>query len=229
MGSLISATSAATRLPLSVVPHHFVIDRCYIHGDTNATIMKYGVALNCANAAIIDSYISDFHSVGYDAQAISGTNGTGPFKIINNYLEASGENIMFGGATPGILTNVPADIVIRKNYMYKPHTWMVGDSLYAGKHWTIKNLFELKTGYVFYLTEIFSKLMGRPAYRSKRLCNPAYRRPERRLCQCQCGRCDYQQQHHPSLRGRHHSGWSRRRQEHAQQPHPQGQDLQQFI
>ncbi|MGA2298025.1 MAG: Ig-like domain-containing protein [FCB group bacterium] len=131
---------------MSLVPDHFVIDRCYIHGHTNATIMKYGVALNCANAAIIDSYISDFHSVGYDAQAIAGINGPGPFKIINNYLEASGENIMFGGAAAAIPGLVPSDIEVRQNYFFKPFSWRVGDPSYAGKHWTIKNLFELKTG-----------------------------------------------------------------------------------
>ncbi|MBI3259990.1 MAG: Ig-like domain-containing protein [Ignavibacteriae bacterium] len=131
---------------LSVVPDHFVIDRCYIHGHTNATIMKYGVTLNCANAAIIDSYISDFHSVGYDAQAIAGINGPGPFKIINNYLEASGENIMFGGGASAIPGLVPSDIEIRQNYFSKPFSWRVGHPTFAGKHWTIKNLFELKTG-----------------------------------------------------------------------------------
>lgn len=131
---------------LDVVPHHLIIDRCYIHGHTNGTVMKFGVRLDCANAAVIDSYISDFHSIGFDAQAIAGVNGPGPFKIINNYLEASGENIMFGGGAPSIPDLVPADIEIRQNHMMKPLTWRVGDATYAGKHWTIKNLFELKTG-----------------------------------------------------------------------------------
>ena len=131
---------------LSVVPHDFVIDRCYIHGHTEATVMKYGVRLDCKRAAIMDSYISDFHSIGFDAQAISGINGPGPFKIINNYLEASGENILIGGAPPAIPGLVPSDIEIRQNYFYKPWSWRVEDASYAGKHWTIKNLFELKTG-----------------------------------------------------------------------------------
>ena len=131
---------------LSVVPHDFVIDRCYIHGHTEATVMKYGVRLDCKSAAIMDSYISDFHSIGFDAQAISGINGPGPFKIINNYLEASGENILIGGAPPAIPGLVPSDIEIRQNYFYKPWSWRVEDPSYAGKHWTIKNLFELKTG-----------------------------------------------------------------------------------
>lgn len=131
---------------LSLVSHHFIIDRCYIHGHTNATVMKYGVRLDCAIAAIVDSYISDFHSIGFDAQAISGINGPGPFKILNNYLEASGENILIGGGAPAIAGLVPSDIEIRHNYFYKPWSWRVEHPSYAGKHWTIKNLFELKTG-----------------------------------------------------------------------------------
>ncbi|MBS1538441.1 MAG: Ig-like domain-containing protein [Bacteroidetes bacterium] len=131
---------------MSQVPEFFVIDRCYIHGHTNATVMKYGVGLNCANAAVIDSYISDFHSVGYDAQAIAGINGPGPFKIINNYLEASGENIMFGGGAAAIAGLVPSDIEVRQNYFFKPFSWRVEHPSYSGNHWTIKNLFELKTG-----------------------------------------------------------------------------------
>jgi len=131
---------------LNQVPTHLIIDRCYIHGHTKATIMKYGVGLNCSNGAVIDSYISDFHSIGFDAQAISGINGPGPFKILNNYLEASGENIMFGGGAPAIPGLVPSDIEIRQNYMYKPIRWRVGSPEYEGNHWTIKNLFELKTG-----------------------------------------------------------------------------------
>lgn len=138
------ASSAQNSLDL--VPHHFIVDRCYIHGHTDATIMKYGVRLDCANAAIIDSYISDFHSIGFDAQAISGINGPGPFKILNNCLEASGENILFGGGAAAIAGLVPSDIEIRYNYFYKPWSWRVGHPDYAGKHWTIKNLFELKTG-----------------------------------------------------------------------------------
>ena len=137
---------SAAQNTLEEVPHHFVVDRCYIHGHSEATIMKYGIRLDCANAAVIDCHISDFHSVGFDAQAISGINGPGPFKILNNYLEASGENILFGGAAPAIPGLVPSDIEIRQNHFYKPWSWRVGDPSYSGKHWTVKNLLELKTG-----------------------------------------------------------------------------------
>ncbi|MFN0111077.1 MAG: hypothetical protein ACKVZH_19625 [Blastocatellia bacterium] len=125
------------------IPHDLIIDRCYIHGEKNTSISR-GIALNSARTAIIDSYISEIHGDGFDTQAICGWNGPGPFKIANNYLEASGENLMFGGADPSINGLIPADIEIRGNHFYKPMTWRVGAPEYAGKHWTVKNLLELK-------------------------------------------------------------------------------------
>jgi len=125
------------------VPHHLVIDRCYIHGFDTQDVQR-GIALNSAETTISNSYISEIHGVGYDTQAIAGWNGPGPFHIVNNYLEAAGENIMFGGADPGIKDLVPSDIEISRNHVFKPLSWKVGHPTYAGKHWTVKNLFELK-------------------------------------------------------------------------------------
>ena len=65
------------------------------------------MALNARRAAVIDSYLADFKEVGADSQAIAGWNGPGPFGIANNYLEAAGENVMFGGADPAIDGLVP--------------------------------------------------------------------------------------------------------------------------
>jgi hypothetical protein len=145
-GLMFFGDASAAQSTLDVVPHHLVIDHCYVHGHDEGTIMKFGVRLDCAIAAVVDSYFSDFHSIGFDAQAIAGVNGPGPFKIIHNYLSASGENIMFGGAAPAIAGLVPSDIEIRGNYLFKPFSWREGHKTYAGKHWTIKNHFELKTG-----------------------------------------------------------------------------------
>ena len=128
---------------LDAVPHHLVIDRCYIHGFDTQDVQR-GISLNSAETTISNSYISSIHGVGYDTQAIAGWNGPGPYHIINNYLEAAGENIMFGGADPGIKGLVPSDIEIRRNHMFKPLSWKVGHPTYAGKHWTVKNILELK-------------------------------------------------------------------------------------
>ena len=72
-----------------------------------------------------------------DTQAICGWNGPGPVPIENNYLEAAGENIMFGGTRPGIPNLVPSDITIRRNQLSKPLAWMA-------QAWTVKNLLEFK-------------------------------------------------------------------------------------
>ena len=87
---------------------------------------RRGIAMNSRHTAVIDSYLSDFKEVGADSQAIAGWNGAGPFRIANNYLEAAGENVMFGGADPTIRDLVPADIEIRRNHFAKPLRWKIG-------------------------------------------------------------------------------------------------------
>ncbi|MFL6213167.1 MAG: hypothetical protein ACJ74J_04655 [Blastocatellia bacterium] len=125
------------------VPHDIIIDRCYIHGNANGNLRR-GVALNSARTAIIDSNISDCHEAGADSQAICGWNGPGPFKIVNNTLEGSGENFMLGGADPSIKGLIPTDIEFRRNTLSKPLAWKKGHPSFAGKPWSVKNLFELK-------------------------------------------------------------------------------------
>jgi hypothetical protein len=125
------------------IPHHIVLDRVYVHGRPDANVRR-GVAMNGADAAVIDSTIAEIHEAGADAQAIGGSTGPGPFKIVNNTIEGSGENVMFGGADPKIRDLVPSDIEIRGNHVVKPLTWMKGHPSYAGTEWTVKNLLELK-------------------------------------------------------------------------------------
>src|SRR5689334_8056387 len=127
---------------LASVPHHLVLDRLWIHEFSTQDVQR-GISLNSADTAITNSYISDIHSVGFDTQAICGWNGPGPYQIINNYLEAAGENILFGGADPSISNLVPSNIEIRRNYLFKPLHWKTTDPAYAGIHWSVKNLLEI--------------------------------------------------------------------------------------
>jgi hypothetical protein len=127
----------------SQAPTEIIFDRCYIHGTPTGSVRR-GIAMNGARMAVVDSYLSDFHEVGADSQAISGWNGPGPFKIVNNYLEGAGENLMFGGADPSIPDLVPSDIEIRRNHLFKPLSWKIGHPTYAGTPWSVKNIFELK-------------------------------------------------------------------------------------
>lgn len=125
------------------LPSRIILDRCYIHGLPMWTTRR-GVALHGLSCAIIDSYISDIHEDGADSQAICGWNGPGPYKITNNYLEASGENFMLGGADAKITNLVASDVEFRRNTCFKPATWNPNDPTYGGRKWSVKNLFELK-------------------------------------------------------------------------------------
>ena len=120
---------------LAEVPHHLVFDRCYIHAHPDAPL-KRGVALNSAETAIVNSHVSDFKGKGFDTQAVCGWNGPGPFRLVNNYLEGAGENLLFGGADSSVPNLVPSDIEILGNHFSKPLGWR--------GVWTVKNLFELK-------------------------------------------------------------------------------------
>ena len=128
---------------LTQVPHHIVFDRAYIHGDARKGGRR-GVAMNGRDIAVINSHVADFKEVGADSQAIAGWNGPGPFRIENNYLEAAGENVMFGGADPAVNGLVPSDIEILRNHFIKPLRWKIDHSTYEGTPWAVKNLFELK-------------------------------------------------------------------------------------
>ena len=121
---------------LAQVPQHLIVDRSYFHGDpTNG--QRRGIALNSGDTQILNSYFADFKGKNVDTQAICGWNGPGPYIVENNYLEAAGENIMFGGSDPSIPNLVPSDITIRRNVISRPLAWMT-------LGWTVKNLVEFK-------------------------------------------------------------------------------------
>jgi hypothetical protein len=128
---------------VSLLPHDIVLDRVYVHAGPMQTVRR-GVSVNGIALTVENSYISEIKGLGQDTQAIEGWNGPGPIKILNNYLEAAGENIMFGGVPASIHGLVPSDIEVRHNYLYKPLKWRKEDPSYAGAAWVVKNLFELK-------------------------------------------------------------------------------------
>ncbi len=132
---------------------HIILDRVWLHG-TQKDDTSRGFHLGTINyAALVDSYLNDFHCESNtgsctDAQTVSGGLGSttaGPWKIVNNFLESSGEVILFGG---GYSTATPADIEIRHNHLFKPLTWMAGQpNLVLGNHgnpFAVKNHLELK-------------------------------------------------------------------------------------
>src|SRR5438552_1078616 len=135
---------SGTQTSLAQVPHDLKVDQCYVHAWLDQPL-KRGIALNSAATAVVNSYVSGFKVAGQDSQAIAGWNGPGPFQIDNNYLEGAAENVLFGGAGASIPNLIPSDIEIRGNLISKPLAWNINDpTTYAGQHWTVKNLLELK-------------------------------------------------------------------------------------
>ena len=125
------------------LPHHIILDRCFVHGDPLKGSRR-GLAMNGRSLAVIDSYFSDFKEVGQDSQAIAGWGGSGPFKVVNNFLQGAGENLLFGGGDPKIRDLVPSDIEIRGNHISKPLSWKPGEPEHDGSNWQVKILLELK-------------------------------------------------------------------------------------
>jgi hypothetical protein len=141
------------RLILGHGADHIVIDRSWLHGAQQDETYE-GISLDgMTNVAIVDSYFSDFHCIsrsGYctDSQAIEGGIGNtqdGPFKIQDNFLEAAGEAVMFGG---GAAKFTPTDIEILGNHFWKPWQWRPGNQPFVGgadgHPFVVKNQLELK-------------------------------------------------------------------------------------
>ena len=135
------------------VTSKIIYDRIWFHGTAHDETTR-GIQLGGSSyIAVVDSFFTDFHCIYLtgsctDSQAINGginIHPMGPYKIVNNFLEASGENILMGG---GPATYTPADIEITHNHMFKPLTWMKGQPGYVGgangNPFIVKNLFELK-------------------------------------------------------------------------------------
>lgn len=132
------------RRPTDVVTSRIIIERCYIHGSSSQKVRR-GILANAVDMRIADSWIDEIHDSGFDSQAILGYDGTGPLLIENNELQASSENIMFGGSDSSRPDLVPSDIVIRRNHIVKPWRWFQSHPSYDGSNWVIKPLIELKS------------------------------------------------------------------------------------
>ena len=127
------------------LPESITVDRCYMHGSDTQDI-RAAVVANGTGVAVIDSYISDIHHSTYDSQAIRAFRTPGPIKVVNNFLSATTENLMFGGAGGADNPYVASDLEIRSNHFYKPERWAVpGITMPPAAQWSVKNLLEFKS------------------------------------------------------------------------------------
>ena len=119
------------------LPHHIEFDRVYVHGSPTEG-QRRGIAANGRHIKIVNSYFSDLKREGEESQAIAVWAADGPIEIVNNYLEAAAESILFGGATSD-LGLIPGNAIIRHNWLNKPLEW-------RDTKWVVKNHLEIKSG-----------------------------------------------------------------------------------
>jgi len=145
IGRLVSAEHA----------NHIVFDRNFFHPAEGAEL-GHGIGLieGARFIAVINSYVSGFNCIARsgkctDATAVGGGHSDDPletFKIYNNFLESSGENILFGGSPA---TANPTDIEIRRNHLFRPMLWKPDEPGFkpdaSGNPYIVKNNFELKS------------------------------------------------------------------------------------
>ncbi len=134
---------------------HVIFDRNWFHPAEGKEV-GHGVGMieGAHMVAVINSYISGLNCIARtgkctDATGVGGGKGDeqiSTLKIYNNFIESAGENILFGGSAA---SQVPTDIEIRRNHLFRPMLWKEGQPGYtpaaSGQAFIVKNNFELKS------------------------------------------------------------------------------------
>jgi hypothetical protein len=105
----------------AVQPSRVLLDDLVVMGGEHGG--HRGIALHGAHLTVQACEILNWWEVGRDSQGIWINNGPGPYTITDNTIEASGENILVGGADPRIPNCVPSDILIARNTLLKPEVY----------------------------------------------------------------------------------------------------------
>ena len=129
---------------------NIVLDRVYLHSFSTALSagLKFGVQMNGAKIALLDSYVDDMKAApnqilsGDDGESkgVIAWNGSGPFKIVNNFIQAAAINVLFGGSDASAAALRPADLDFRNNYVPKDAARWRGTSVVAKTTFELKNM-----------------------------------------------------------------------------------------
>ena len=104
--------------------------------------------MNGAKIALLDSYVDDMKAApnqilsGDDGESkgVMAWNGSGPFKLVNNFIQAAAINVLFGGADASAAALRPADLDFRNNYVPKDAARWRGTSVVTKTTFELKNM-----------------------------------------------------------------------------------------
>jgi hypothetical protein len=82
----------------SKVSHHFVIDRCYIHGIAFDNGPRDGIRVNGDNIEVLNSYLSEIKRDSDESHAILGYSLNGPLLVRNTFHGGAAIGSLIGGA-----------------------------------------------------------------------------------------------------------------------------------
>jgi hypothetical protein len=100
---------------------NITLDRILIVGGANG--QRRAIRGNGTSITLSRSYIANIWNSNQDSQAFCAWDGAGPYVLVDNYLEAASENVMFGGIDSKSADRVPANILVEGNLFSKRLEW----------------------------------------------------------------------------------------------------------
>ena len=161
-----SKTTAVDATQVSEISHHIGIDRCIFHAPTTTILHLHGLRISCDDFYLTNSRLAGIKHTS-DGQGVQTVNSRGPWHIENNYVEASGENFLFGSGFDLVIEGVViSDVTFIRNHCNKPSIWNKWHADFNGipdaNGWEVKNSFEIKTGQRFNISgNVFSGTWSR--------------------------------------------------------------------
>ena len=140
---LTQTLAMADHLTIEQKTSDIIFDRCLMRGARAAPFAGRAIALNGNRHAVINSYLSDWVDDDSDTQAVLVHGYAATFAVVNNYLEATGENVYTDNVEliDGVV-HTPSDGEIRGNYLRKLVEWNTKTPSWNNT----KNQFEMKSG-----------------------------------------------------------------------------------
>lgn len=126
----------------SLDPHHIIVEHCVINPHDDRALV-HGFSIEGHRVSVLSCDFRNCKATS-DAQAIFAIDGQGKHYIYNCFLEATGENVMYGGGDIQTVGHVPTSITFRKCHFFRRLSWRTNPRS-APYNWAFKNLFEIKS------------------------------------------------------------------------------------